>query len=59
MDLTSLSDVFSVQVSILSEIRGVNKSIDDIKSWSLLELGLLVAFCLAIMLMLFSIMSML
>jgi len=56
-NLTSLSDVFSVQVFTLSEIRGVNKSIDDMKSWILLELGLLVAFCLAIMSMLFSIMS--
>ena len=59
VNLTSLSDVFSVQISILSEIRGVNKGIDDIKSWSTLELGLLVAFSLAIMSMLFSIISML
>jgi len=57
INLTSLSDVFSVQVSILSEIRGVNKGIDDIKSWILLELGLLVAFSLAIISMLFSIVS--
>ena len=59
VNLTSLSDVFSVQISILSEIRGVNKGIDDIKSWSTLDLGLLVAFSLAIMSMLFSIISML
>nr|QNO53138.1 hypothetical protein GJIJNDME_00024 [Methanosarcinales archaeon ANME-1 ERB6] len=48
VNLTSLSDVFSVQVSILSEIRGLNRGIDDIKSWILLELGLLTALSLAI-----------
>ena len=55
VNLTSLSDVFSVQVSILSEIRGLNRGMDDIKSWILLELGLLTAFSLAIISMLFSI----
>lgn len=59
INLTSLSDVFSVEVSILSEIRGVNRGVDDIKSWVLLELGLLVSFSLAIISMLFVITSML
>jgi len=36
-------------------IEGVSKGIDEIKSWLLFELGILVAFCLAIISILFAI----
>jgi hypothetical protein len=63
--LTSISDVFLAQVLILSKVGSINKGIEGIKkemdnttSLVLFELEVLVAFCLALLSMLFVIMSM-
>jgi hypothetical protein len=46
--LTSITDVYLVSVQILSEIRGINAGINDVKALILFCVGVLVALNLAI-----------
>jgi len=46
--LTSITDVYLVSVQILSEIRGINAGINDVKALILFGVGVLVALNLAI-----------
>lgn len=55
IELTTISDIFLIEVLILSgirnvhmEIRNVNEGIDEVKTWILFGLSIVVAICLAI-----------
>jgi ABC-type multidrug transport system fused ATPase/permease subunit len=59
MELTTVSDVFLMQILILSEIRNVNvrirnvnKGIEDVRTWLLFGLSVVIALCLAMISML-------
>ena len=59
VELTTVSDVFLMQILLLSEIRNVNirirnvnKGIEDVRTWILFGLSVVVALCLAMISML-------
>jgi len=59
VELTTVSDVFLMQILLLSEIRNVNirirnvnKGVEDVRTWILFGLSVVVALCLAMISML-------